>query len=81
VKKALQLNGKCEIVNFDWIIDCFLGPGLKKRLLVAKSYTLERKLKRLKKGKKDIEEQKAKFEDGVNASKDLCNNSKSFHSQ
>jgi len=74
------MAGKCEIVHFDWIVDCLLGKRFQKRLLVAKTYTLERALKRLKKSKKDIEEHRAKFEDGVKASKDLCNNGRSFHS-
>ncbi|TVY27199.1 hypothetical protein LHYA1_G004653, partial [Lachnellula hyalina] len=74
VKKALQLGNKCEIVNYDWIVDCLVGPGLKKRLLGAKSYTLKQALKRLKEGKKNIEEHKANFEDGVKVSKELCNN-------
>ncbi|TVY36751.1 hypothetical protein LSUB1_G004371 [Lachnellula subtilissima] len=75
VKKALQLGNKCEIVNYDWIVDCLVGPGLKKRLLGAKSYTLRQALKRLNEGKKNIEEHKANFDDGVKYSKELCNNS------
>ena len=78
VKKALQLGNKCEIVNYDWIVDCLVGPGLKKRLLGAKTYTLKQALKRLKEGKKNIEEHKANFEDGVKVSKELCNNSESL---
>lgn len=78
VKKALQLGKGCEIVNYDWIVDCLVGPGLKKRLLVAKGYTLKRTLMRLENGKRSIKEHKANFEEGVKVSKELCNNGESL---
>jgi len=49
-----------------------------------RGYTLDRTLRKVKKGKKALEAYRAKFEDGVRISKDLCNNSKlmsnMFHS-
>ncbi|KAH7409167.1 hypothetical protein BKA64DRAFT_773789 [Cadophora sp. MPI-SDFR-AT-0126] len=51
VQKAWQLaRTRCQIVTFDWIEDCLLGPKQTKRLLKERAYTLDRTLINLKKG-------------------------------
>jgi hypothetical protein len=65
-----------HIVVLDWIEDCLLGKGLKKRLLAEIGYSLDRTIQRLKKGKTDHAQFRAKFEEGIRISKELCDNSK-----
>lgn len=49
---------------------------MKKR--AEKGYTLDRTIARVKKGLKDHDKFRKSFEDGVRASKELCDNSKFF---
>ena len=77
VKKAWEFSNKtnqCHVVVFDWLEDSLIG--CKKRRRAEKGYSLDRTIARLKKGKKDHTEFRAKFEEGIRASKELCDNSK-----
>lgn len=68
VKKAWSFRTKdhqCYVVIFDWLEDCLLGPKGQKRRLVEKSYTLDRTIKRLEKGKTDHADFRNNFEDGL----------------
>jgi hypothetical protein len=67
---------QCHIVVFDWLEDSLLGPKGSKRKRVEKGYTLDRTIARIKRGKKDHTAFRAKFEEGVRTSKELCDNSK-----
>jgi hypothetical protein len=62
-------------VVFDWLEDC-LNKSIKPKLLKVKPYTLDRTLARIKKGKMDLEKFRTQFEEGVQAAKELCDNSK-----
>lgn len=75
VEKALALGRRCEIVVYDWLVDCITPSNPKKRLRNEKPYTLNRTIQRLRKGEKDLPTYRRNFEDGVKASKELCDNS------
>lgn len=76
VEKAWKLGPKCKIVVFDWIVDCLLGPKLKKGLRMDRGYTLDRTLKAVKKGKKALDAYRASFEQNVRIAEELCSNRK-----
>ncbi|KAE8452538.1 hypothetical protein EG329_000441 [Mollisiaceae sp. DMI_Dod_QoI] len=63
---------KCNIVVFDWLLDCTVNKH--KSCRAAAGYTLDRTIKRIRKGKTDHAEYRRKFEEGVKESKDLCDN-------
>ncbi len=65
---------KCNIVVFDWLLDCTVNKH--KSCRAAAGYTLDRTIKRIRKGKTDHAEYRRKFEEGVKESKDLCDNRK-----
>ncbi|TVY82888.1 hypothetical protein LSUE1_G006211, partial [Lachnellula suecica] len=73
VKKAWDLGPKCHIVVFDWLVDCLIGPKLTKRLRNERGYTLDRTIRKAKKGKNALAAYREKFEQGVRISKELCN--------
>jgi hypothetical protein len=64
-------------VVFDWLEDCLISTVKTKKLLRVKPYTLDRTIARINKGKTDHEKYRRQFEEGVQASKELCDNSKS----
>jgi hypothetical protein len=64
-------------VVYDWLEDCLISTVKTKKLLKAKPYTLDRTIARINKGKTDHEKYRRQFEEGVQASKELCDNSKS----
>jgi hypothetical protein len=68
---------KCKIVVFDWLEDCLIGKKMKKGLKAERGYTLDRTIARIKKGKTNHTDYRKKFEEGVQASKELCDSSKS----
>ena len=77
VMKAWKYSSKenrCYIVVFDWLEDCLQGH---KRKRTERGYTLDRTLTRIKKGKTDHDKFRTKFEEGVRASKELCDNRES----
>jgi hypothetical protein len=64
-------------VVFDWLEDCLISTVKAKKLLKVKPYTLDRTIARINKGKTDHEKYRRQFEEGVQSSKELCDNSKS----
>lgn len=79
VKKAWEAQTqihRVHIVVFDWLEDSLLGAKGQKKKRAEKGYTLDRTIARLKKGKTDHDKFRKSFEDGVRASKELCDNSK-----
>lgn len=81
MKRAWEIvtqTHRCHVVVFDWLEDCLLGPKGQKKKKAEKAYTLDRTIARLKKGKNDLAEFRKKFEEGVRAGKELCDNSRSF---
>lgn len=79
VQKAWNVASKthkCHIVVFDWLEDSLVGPKGQKKKRAEKGYTLDRTIARLKQGKTDHERFRKSFEDGVRASKELCDNRK-----
>jgi hypothetical protein len=79
VQRAWKVGKKqCNIVVFDWLEDCLIGKKMKKGLKSERPYTLDRTLARIKKGKTDHAEYRKRFEEGAQASKELCDNSEYF---
>ena len=78
VRKALAKGKKCHIVSKDWLEDCLVPSNEKKRCLREKGYTLNTIMKRVRDGLKKNEEYRQTFEDGVNLSREMMGNGKSF---
>jgi hypothetical protein len=78
VRKALAKGKKCFIVSKDWLEDCLVPSKDKKRCLREKGYTLNTIMKRVRDGWKKNKEYRQAFEDGVNLSREMMGNRKSF---
>ncbi|KAF7864043.1 hypothetical protein EAF04_007008 [Stromatinia cepivora] len=74
VRKAMAMGKRCHIVVIDWLVDCLTSKLNKKRKLVVTGYTLGRVIRRLHHTEDQKIKYRQRFEEGVKAGKELCDN-------
>lgn len=74
VRKAMAMGKRCHIVVIDWLVDCLTLKTNKKKKLVVTGYTLGRVVRRLNYTEHQKIEYRRRFEEGVQAGKELCDN-------
>ncbi|QSZ37615.1 hypothetical protein DSL72_008714 [Monilinia vaccinii-corymbosi] len=74
VLKAMAMGKRCHIVVIDWLVDCLTLKLNKKKKLVATGYSLGRVIRRLHHTEDQKIKYRQRFEEGVKAGKELCDN-------
>ncbi|KAG4035166.1 hypothetical protein MFRU_002g05100 [Monilinia fructicola] len=74
VRKAMAMGKRCHIVVIDWLVDCLTSRLNKKKKLVVTGYSLGRVIRRLHHTEDQKIKYRQRFEEGVKAGKELCDN-------
>lgn len=70
----MAMGKRCHIVVIDWLVDCLTSRLNKKKKLVVTGYSLGRVIRRLHHTEDQKIKYRQRFEEGVKAGKELCDN-------